>query len=393
MNYSLLVVRGGYLAVPKKKRASNGIRLFYMYKSMRINRKIMCLLAFFGGVSTFSLRAQNAVIKNVWIETDVIQEQKKGIVVHVDFIVSGKKGETISCIALFYDDNKKRLTSNSVGYKTTNNTLHVLKKSVSKYENCHWTDLKMFVPYDVMDLRWGTSTYYCKVFISGSDFKMLVASDYFDFTISTSATSSRSSSSNGGLLYERSYTISKIGYCPDTGTYLNASMDMQVDVKIYNDYILVFNARYDYMETSNGWRVYGGKNYNHCYEVNFENFDMRYCSTLSNYFGTFTVRQTMTKDIVPPAIYPGNSYVDESEYVGGGGDYSIGTSSGSSSSRTCTKISVSDIAHCNGSGVCSKCNGKGQYYDTSYGYSRWVDPCITCGGSGKCPSCGGTGRR
>lgn len=69
------------------------------------------------------------------------------------------------------------------------------------------------------------------------------------------------------------------------------------------------------------------------------------------------------------------------------------SSSSSSSSRTCTKLSVSDIAHCNGTGICAKCNGKGKYYDNSFGLSNWVDPCVTCGGSGKCPSCHGTGKR
>lgn len=65
------------------------------------------------------------------------------------------------------------------------------------------------------------------------------------------------------------------------------------------------------------------------------------------------------------------------------------SSSSSSSLRSCTKVSVTDIAHCNGTGKCSKCNGEGKYYDTSYGISRWVNPCIICDGSGKCPSCHG----
>lgn len=65
----------------------------------------------------------------------------------------------------------------------------------------------------------------------------------------------------------------------------------------------------------------------------------------------------------------------------------------SSSSRICRKLSASDLAHCNGNGKCSKCNGAGKYYDTSYGVSKWVNPCGICNGSGKCPSCNGTGNR
>lgn len=67
--------------------------------------------------------------------------------------------------------------------------------------------------------------------------------------------------------------------------------------------------------------------------------------------------------------------------------------SSSSMEKRCKKLSVSDIAHCNGSGVCQKCNGKGKYYDTALGNNNWVDPCVICKGSGKCPSCNGKGYR
>ena len=70
-----------------------------------------------------------------------------------------------------------------------------------------------------------------------------------------------------------------------------------------------------------------------------------------------------------------------------------GSSSSSSSSRTCQKQSATDIAHCNGNRICSKCNGKKKYSDTSFGISHWVDPCVNCNGTGKCPGCGGTGKR
>lgn len=67
--------------------------------------------------------------------------------------------------------------------------------------------------------------------------------------------------------------------------------------------------------------------------------------------------------------------------------------SSTSSSRKCMKLHAMDNAHCNGTGVCSACNGKGRYYDTSFGNGHWVSPCVNCNGSGKCPSCNGTGYR
>lgn len=69
------------------------------------------------------------------------------------------------------------------------------------------------------------------------------------------------------------------------------------------------------------------------------------------------------------------------------------TTSSSSTSRRCRTLHASDYAHCGGNGKCSRCNGKGRYYDTSYGNARWVDPCIHCKGDGKCPTCHGTGYR
>lgn len=72
--------------------------------------------------------------------------------------------------------------------------------------------------------------------------------------------------------------------------------------------------------------------------------------------------------------------------------YGGGTNNSSTStSRRCMKLNVSDLAHCNGDGKCARCNGKGRYYDTSFGNGRWVDPCIHCKGNGKCPTCHGTG--
>ena len=60
-----------------------------------------------------------------------------------------------------------------------------------------------------------------------------------------------------------------------------------------------------------------------------------------------------------------------------------------SSSRKCMKLTVTDNAHCNGNGLCSKCNGNKKYFENG----RWIDPCVICGGSGMCPSCHGTGER
>lgn len=64
-----------------------------------------------------------------------------------------------------------------------------------------------------------------------------------------------------------------------------------------------------------------------------------------------------------------------------------GSSREISSARKCLKLTATDLAHCNGNGICSKCNGNKKYFDNG----RWVAPCAVCGGTGKCPSCHGVG--
>lgn len=72
---------------------------------------------------------------------------------------------------------------------------------------------------------------------------------------------------------------------------------------------------------------------------------------------------------------------------------STSTSTSQSSGKTCLKISATDLAHCNGMKVCSKCNGKKAYWDNSFGNRHYVDPCVICNGTGKCPGCNGTGTK
>ena len=87
-------------------------------------------------------------------------------------------------------------------------------------------------------------------------------------------------------------------------------------------------------------------------------------------------------------VSDGSSYSASSEK-----DTGSGNASSTSSPRKCMKLHAMDNAHCNGTGVCSTCNGKGRYYDASFGNGHWVNPCIACNGSGKCSSCRGTGYR
>ncbi len=66
---------------------------------------------------------------------------------------------------------------------------------------------------------------------------------------------------NNGLLYSGIFTISGECYSYETKKYTDMGADTFVDVKIYNDYIIIKNSlgeeqRYNYFETRNEWRCY-----------------------------------------------------------------------------------------------------------------------------------------
>lgn len=83
----------------------------------------------------------------------------------------------------------------------------------------------------------------------------------------------------------------------------------------------------------------------------------------------------------------GTSYSSHS----GSSSSSRSSSSGSSVREHCTMSHVHDYMHCNGTGRCQRCNGRGRYTDSMFGQTVTHDPCNYCHGTGKCPSCHGTG--
>lgn len=85
-----------------------------------------------------------------------------------------------------------------------------------------------------------------------------------DYTASRSSSSSSSSSSlnssSSDLLYSGLYTKSAQGYCVETGMYTDPlPNDFEISVEIYDDHIVVLSDRYDYVSTSDGWKIYGGE--------------------------------------------------------------------------------------------------------------------------------------
>lgn len=142
----------------------------------------------FLGLISISLLGQEATINKVWVDSDVTKNQEKGIVVHTDFNVKGMLGKTIKYIVFFYDKDKNPISSESKGYRTTNNTLCAYSEDIATYENTRWKDYDLFIPYNVMNLELGTHEYYCFACIRDAESNSLTTSDWINFTLNIKQT-------------------------------------------------------------------------------------------------------------------------------------------------------------------------------------------------------------
>lgn len=196
---------------------------------------------------------------------------------------------------------------------------------------------------------------------------------------------------NSGLLYKGTYTIKSQGYCENTGNYTDIlGPDFTAFVEIYDDYIIVMNGRYDYIGTSNGWKIFhndiensGTRIY---YKVNPTNFEMsQYSVSQSTYTGGYiTITYAMTK---------GETQFRKKQSPT---DYVSKGNSKNSNNKNYREPVRNPCRACSGTGDCPVCKGRCQtqtkvvYHYDGCRELEW-EQCKSCGGSGRHQGCGGDG--
>lgn len=207
-------------------------------------------------------------------------------------------------------------------------------------------------------------------------------------TSKSSRGNASSSSTKEGLLYKGTYTQSPQGYCPEMGTYTEAiGPGFSLTVEIYDSYITVDGSRYNYVSTSDGWKIYKGSamfGNTPYYKVNPNNFEMKYYAISTNPYTaqTNTFIYQMQKGETTFNIHQNNS----ATY---GGGYSTGSGT-SNRTNTTTKTYQKDCHLCHGSGKCNTCNGTHRYLNPLT--NKYVT-CPNCRPDGRCSACGGTGKK
>ncbi|MEQ1745814.1 MAG: hypothetical protein ABMA02_10330 [Saprospiraceae bacterium] len=90
---------------------------------------------------------------NIWTEHNVHSNGRKGMFIHLDFSIDGMRGRECQAVAYFYHENGYQLHNRGGGYRTVEGHVSTSTNFTPGYNDCHYSDLKMFIPYGEMHLN------------------------------------------------------------------------------------------------------------------------------------------------------------------------------------------------------------------------------------------------
>jgi hypothetical protein len=117
---------------------------------------------------SFLLRVKPTEIWGVWAEYNVDQENRKGMLIRVDFTIHGHKNEKCYLTAYFNHMDDTKLKGIDGRYCTPDGQAAVLRDFVPKFDDSHYGGFGLFMPYDqihapVGDLKFHVSIHDVKL--------------------------------------------------------------------------------------------------------------------------------------------------------------------------------------------------------------------------------------
>jgi S1-C subfamily serine protease len=107
-----------------------------------------------GGISetpepaTAANSAVAARIDGVRQEHNVTQDNRKGMLLHVAFQITGAKGQSGELVAVFFDRNGRPMKANNKAYGNAAGELCAFQRIAPGYDTTAYKDLTLFLPYD-----------------------------------------------------------------------------------------------------------------------------------------------------------------------------------------------------------------------------------------------------
>lgn len=97
-----------------------------------------------------------ATVEKVWVDYDITQNGKRGMLIHVNFTVRGLKGVDSYLAIYFEHKNGEKLTGTNTAYSSKDGQLAVYKSLKPGFEPTVYEDAQLFLPYEEIDLGRGS---------------------------------------------------------------------------------------------------------------------------------------------------------------------------------------------------------------------------------------------
>ncbi len=142
-----------------------------------------------GGGSTIDTPTKTAIsatVKRVWIDYNITQNKRRGMLIHVNFEVVGLKSVDSKLTVRVRRDNDTFLLSES-SYSNANGELEVSFSMKPGYATTVYEDADIFLPYDEIILRKGSWDLKLDIDLNYEDGTLIdhIAYHEFEFTKNT----------------------------------------------------------------------------------------------------------------------------------------------------------------------------------------------------------------
>ena len=127
----------------------------------------------------------SATINSITPEYDVVENDLKGMNIHIDFNIENLKGINCQAVAYFYDSTGKPLTDTNGKYADNNGGVATYDSFTPGYDSTIYEDFVLFIPYDEFELGSGQYHLEFNIYLYNLNTgETLATSDYYPFDFS-----------------------------------------------------------------------------------------------------------------------------------------------------------------------------------------------------------------
>lgn len=131
----------------------------------------------------FSYTQPEVVVNQVWVDYKATRKEIPGMLIHVDFDISGHKGEKCKAIAYFHYKDGKPLPNADDYFGTVDNQVCASTEFMLEFEESHYGDRQIFIPLDQLHTPPGKHHLKFKIEIHGQNGKSLASFDWSRFVL------------------------------------------------------------------------------------------------------------------------------------------------------------------------------------------------------------------